>query len=899
MKQKLLLLAMVGLLMSACKGKPPEQPTPKNQPTASQPTAKPQAPEAVVPLRLSDTIIPQRYNVDLTLDPNLPTFSGVVEVTLKLSQKTTAIMMHATEIDLQRAIVRAGSQQQQGKWVRLNSDTISISFPEALNPGEATLVLSYTGKVSEQDTHGIFRQQESGRWYLMTQFEATDARRAFPCFDEPSFKTPWKLTFHIPKGLTAVANTPLEEEKETLKDKEVKFMESKPLPSYLIAFGVGDYDIIDVGTAGKNKTALRILAPKGRGGEAQYPKEIMGQILETAEDYVGIPYPFEKLDFLVFPESVGFSAMENPGLITYASRVLLAKPTEQTIRYQRRCASVISHEIAHLWFGDLVTPYFWDDIWLNESFASWAGDLVLSRWKPALPTQEWSVDSRLGVMGLDSLSTARKIRQPILSKDDIENAFDRITYSKGKAVLQMFEAWLGEKQFQTIIRSYLTKHSYKNASATDFIASIAEVAGAEAGAAFSTFIEQEGVPLLTAKLSCEKGQPPSVSLQQERFIPLGSSASKERTWGLPVCVRYPVGKATEVECVLLSKDIGSLSLTKTKTCPAWILPNANATGYYHSRYDANLLQKLISTKQLSTAEKLEAWGDTRALVAKGDVPLGDVLALLPDLMKNPGSAFTIRAADMMAGLRFWLVPPEAFVNYQKLLQKWFGAKQKALGFASSKSEDSAVSLLRPTLLMLIGNAGDSVSLQQAAAKKAAEWLTNKQAIEAEIVGEVLVLAARGGDRKLFDSFVAEVKQNTERRERRSIYSMLGGFNDAALTQEALSLITADGLDIKESIAILWAVSDNPKNASLAYDFVTKNFEALSAKMPRESIAGLIRVGGVFCEESKMSEVEAFFKDISTKHTGGPRILSQTLEGISLCSTYRKTQEASVAAFLKK
>jgi cytosol alanyl aminopeptidase len=897
MRQRLLLLAVVGVLISTCKSKPPEQPTPKSQPAASQPTAKPSAPAVQVPLRLSDTVIPQRYNVDLTLDPKLPTFSGVVEVTVTLSQKTSTIMLHATELDLDQAVARAGTRQQQGKWVRLDSDTLSVSFPEPIDPGEATLVLSYTGKVSSQDTHGIFRQKENDRWYLMTQFEATYARRAFPCFDEPSFKTPWRLTLHIPKDLTAVANTPIEEEKETLQHKLVKFKESKPLPSYLIAFGVGDYDTIDAGTAGKNKTAIRILTPKGRGGEALYPKEITGQILSAAEEYVGSPYPFEKLDFLVLPESAGFSAMENPGLITYAARVLLAKPEEQTIRYQRRCAGVIAHEIAHLWFGDSVTPYFWDDIWLNESFASWAGDLILSKWKPDLPTKEWSVDSRLGVMGLDSLSTARKIRQPIVTKDDIENAFDRITYSKGKAVLQMFEAWLGEAKFQAIIQRYLSKHAYQNASATDFIASITEVAGAEAGAAFSTFIEQEGVPLVTAKLSCQKGQPPTVSLQQERFIPLGSSASRVRAWGLPVCVRYPVGKATEVECVLLANEVGSLALTKTKSCPAWILPNANATGYYHSRYEAPLLQKLISNKLLSTAEKLEAWGDTRALVAKGDLPLGDVLSILPDLMKNPGPAFTIRAADMMAGLRP-LVSQEDTASYQKLLQRWFGDKQKSLGFTSSKGEDSAVSLLRPTLLVLLGDAGDSASLQQAASKKAAEWLTDKQAIEPEIVGEVLLLAARGGDRKLFEAFVAEVKKNTERRERRLIYPMLGSFNDEALTTEALNLITAEGLDIKESISILWAVADNPKNSLLAYDFVTKNMEALSSKMPRESVAGLIRVGGVFCEESRKAEVEAFFKEVSTKHTGGPRILSQTLEGIGLCSTYRKAQEASVAAFLK-
>ncbi len=252
------------------------------------------------------------------------------------------------------------------------SDYVRLTFQRNLSPGPWFLILEYGGRVESKDTEGIFRQKEGGDWYAFSQFEAIYARRAFPCFDEPSFKTPWQLTIHVPKGSIAVSNTPVASETaDPDGGRTFAFAPTKPLPSYLVAFGVGPFDVVNAGTAGRNRTPIRMIVPKGHAAEARWAAETTGPILEVLEDYFGIPYPYEKLDDLAIPQTVGFGAMENAGLITYSSSLLLAKPADETIAQRRRYASVCAHETAHQWFGDYVTTAWWDDIWLNEAFATW------------------------------------------------------------------------------------------------------------------------------------------------------------------------------------------------------------------------------------------------------------------------------------------------------------------------------------------------------------------------------------------------------------------------------------------------------------------------------------------------------------------------------------------------
>ncbi|MFD2271936.1 M1 family metallopeptidase [Undibacterium arcticum] len=313
-------------------------------------------------------------------------------------------------------------------------------------------------------------KKDGDHWYVYSQFESTSARRAFPCFDEPQWKTPWTLALTVKRDHVAVTNMPsISEENVGTDMKRIRFAPTLPLPSYLIALGVGPFDVVDGGTAGMNKTALRYITPKGRAAEAAYAAKVTPEILHLLEDYFGRPYPYAKLDSMAIPITVNFGAMENAGLITYRSNILLHPADREDERAQRRYVSIAAHEMAHQWFGDLVTMAWWNDLWLNESFATWMSRKVTEKFNPAWDAQAQREDERINAIHTDRLASTRQIRQTIAKPDDLANAFDGITYDKGGAVLSMFESWLGEQRFRDGVRHYLKQHEHGNATAEDFL----------------------------------------------------------------------------------------------------------------------------------------------------------------------------------------------------------------------------------------------------------------------------------------------------------------------------------------------------------------------------------------------------------------------------------------------
>src|SRR4029077_11714727 len=427
-------------------------------------------------------------------------------------------------------------------------------------------------------------------------------RRAFPCFDEPSYKVPWQVTLNVPSDDGAFSNTAvLSEGPDSGGMKTVKFAETKPFPSYLVAIAVGPMDVVDAGLAGANHTAIRIIVPRGHGSEAQFAATTTGDIVKLLENYFGPPYPYEKLDEVAIPR-IGY-AMEHPGLVTYGVGFFLMKPDEATQETKRGTTSVMAHEPAHQWFGDLVTNAWWDDIWLNEGFASWMANKIINQYHPEWKMNIGELNAYQGAMGTDELVTSRKARQQILSDDDIANAFDGITYHKGSALLNMFEAYMGPEKFQAGIRAYLKKYSSGNATSSDFLQSVS-VGDPTVAQAFSTFLDQPGVPLVTTHLSCGGGST-QLQLSQRRFLPRGSAGTADQLWDIPVCVRYPSSNGDERQCTLLTSKSATLRLGKVFGCPAWIYANAGEAGYYRVLYDGEMLGSVLKdAKTLALPERV-------------------------------------------------------------------------------------------------------------------------------------------------------------------------------------------------------------------------------------------------------------------------------------------------------
>ena len=848
-------------------------------------------------LRLPRVVEPTGYGAELTIVPSMETFSGTIEIALRVRESTTAVWLNATDLTVQTASLTAGGKTQAARIVPSKTDFVGLNFEQPLEPGEATLRIVYTGKLSARNSSGIFRNKVGGEWYAFTQFEATDARRAFPCFDEPSYKVPWQITLHVKREHMALSNQPaVSETDEPDGMKAVRFAPTRPLPSYLIAMAVGPFDAVDAGHAGSKKTPLRIITPRGMADQAKYAAEVTGQLLNTLEDYVGIPYPYDKLDSIAVPLYGG--AMENAGLIVYGQTLILAKPSEDSLERQRSYASVSAHEMAHMWFGDLVTTDWWNDIWLNEAFATWMSDKTLEKWKPEWHMELSQAASTERAMTADSLVSARRIRQPIEAKGDIGNAFDAITYQKGAAVISMFEHWLTVDTFRAGVRRYLTEHAYGNATAADFLAAVSAAAGRDVAPAFSTFLDQPGVPLVSGTVSCVQGSPSQLALSQHRYLPLGSPRASDEVWQIPVCVRY-ANPGESRFCTLLAQRSASVALPAGQDCPSWLLLNDGGSGYYRALSRGNAA---VPDKDLSPVERVGVVGDASALLRGGGLPASHALRTAARFANDPTREVVSMTIRIVSAAGDDLVASNLKPNYERFVGKVYGPRAHELGWTPKPGEGDEAELLRPELVQFVAHDGADAALIAEALRLASKWLEDRGGIAPDMLNAVLTTAAAHGDRALYDRMAAALAKTTEPSDRRALFAALGAFRDPALIKANFALVAKGEVDLREAAGLLFGPLQAPETRAMPFELVRDNYDQLVSKLPGglmgEYAGALPMAGRAFCDAQHRAEVAAFFKDRSAKTSGGPRILAQTLESIDQCIAIRKAQEASVGEFLK-
>lgn len=856
-------------------------------------------------LRLPDTVVPKSYRVHLTLDPQKDSFNGRISIEIEVKQPADLIWLNGTNISISQASLRSGARSIPGKPVPGGSDFIGLQFDSQVPPGAAVLDIEYTGKVRQHDSSGVFHMAEDGNDYLFTQFESTDARGAFPCFDEPSYKVSWQLTLDVPKLDDAVSNTPIIKNTTNGDRKIYTFKETKPLPSYLIAFAVGQFDFVPAGYAGKNRVPVRIVTPKGHAREAKYAAEITATILTRLEDYFGIPYAYEKSDQVAIPSTFGFGAMENAGMVTYGQTILLANPERDTVARQRECASVEAHELAHQWFGDLVTTAWWNDIWLNEAFATWMEQKIIAEWKPEWHTRVEDVNSKLGAEADDSLVSARKIRQEIKTKDDISNAFDAITYQKGAAVIGMFENWVGPQEFRKGVHSYLTKYAFGNATAPEFLDAIGSETKKDVTQPFSTFLNQAGVPLVSVSLDCGQNMP-RLHLEQQRFLPLGSKGSAGQVWQIPVCVRYGTGLTGQSACELMVKPKVDWTL-KTKACPAWMQANDDAVGYYRVDYEHGLsnLTKGNVDQRLSAAERLDFIGNARALAGAGKLSEADALGLV-EVFHSDSERYVVDGALALAlQPRLHLVPDDLKPNYQRFLQRNFGARARELGWVPKAGEPDDIRLLRPTLVPDIATYGGDEELAKEGRALAEKWFQNRNSVDPNMVTAVLNTAAYYGDKALFEKLLAQYKETKDRQERERLLRAMTSFRDPAAIQAAEQAVLTGEIPMVQGggYLLLGAGQGSAKTRHMPFDFLKAHYDEILKDRPTgggfDFGGALPRVGQSYCDAHSRDALQDFFESRVDRLTGAPRTLSQVLENIDICIAQKTAEQSSIEAFLRK
>ena len=852
-------------------------------------------------LRLPAGAEPIRCAVDLTIRPDQTAFSGAIDIEARLSRPSAVIWLNASGLSVQEATYTPeGGQPIPAQAKPEGDDFLALVLPQPVLAGRGRIHIRYTGTVSRKSTNGLFAQSENGQWYAYSQFESTFARKAFPCFDEPGFKVPWQVTLHVPQADMALSNTPIAAQHADPDGmKTVQFQPTKPLPSYLVALGVGPFDVVDAGKAGLHHTPIRIIVPRGLQKEAAYAAKSIPALFTRLEQYFGIPYPYPKLDSLVIPQTVAFGAMENPGLITYAQSLLLANPSDLSDGFKRNCAETTAHEMAHQWFGDLVTMAWWNDIWLNEGFATWMENKITGEWRPAWHQAIATESQRQFALGQDSLLTARMIRQPIASKGDIENAFDGITYQKGAAVLSMFEAYLGPKAFQAGVRRYLRAHAYGNATTQDFLAALAAEGDRRIPAAFDTFLDQAGAPMVQVTLTPAPGGS-VLHLTQARYLPAGTKAPAAQTWQIPIRLRYAAhGKVAETR-LLMTTPSENLTLPVAPGDLGYLILNQGMTGYYHTDYHGNLLSRLLTHEQaLSVPERMGVFGDVEAAVQAGDMPVGQALALIPRYANDPNPYVETVMVGLAQSVGMGLLPAAERPNFARFVQGCFGAHAEVLGFTPKAGEPLDVRRLRPALLMLVAGPGRDLKLRRQARELALKWLDDPKAVDPNVLGAVLGIAGPYGDKTLFDRMLANAKAAKDPQSIQRLLRTLGSFRDPGLQLRALDELLTDDFDPRMAIAILWGGMGDPACHQRTYDFVKQHYEALMAKLPPEFGIYMPFIGSGFSDEAHRADVEAFFKDQVAKYPGAARTLAQTLEGIRIQEAQVAAQHPGIIAFLKQ
>ena len=828
--------------------------------------------------------------------PDKDTFTGEIEIALNLRQPTSVLWLNSEKLTIKDVTFTSNGQASAARVISEPKNFVGFSFDHPVRPGAAVLRVKYQGEISRKDMEGIFQVKDGDHWYVYSQFENIFARRAFPCFDEPGFKVPWQITLTVPASDGAFSNTPIFNQTSATEGlKTVTFAETKPLPSYLVAVAVGPMEVVEAGRAGAKNTHIRIIVPQGHSVEAQYVANTTPQIVNLLERYFRIPYPYEKLDEVAIPYA-GY-AMEHPGLVTYGSVFFLMK-SDAPLQIKRVAVSVISHELAHQWFGDLVTMAWWNDTWLNEAFASWMANKIVNQYHPEWRMNIDELNDYQGAMDTDALVSSRKVRQEILSNDDIENAFDNITYQKGSGLLNMFESYMGQERFQRGVQKYLQKYAWKNATSDDFLQ---ELSGHDSALAksFSSFLNQAGVPLVRAKLECSSS---GIRLQvlQERFLPFGSQHALNQLWEFPMCIKYPTGGTEARECDLVTREDQSLSLSKARGCPAWVYANADQAGYYRVLYESARFESLAQNKtKLTLPERVGFLGDISALT-EGGLPLGEAMALVPKFTRDPEPDVISKTVKIVGKLDEHMIPGEFKPNYRRYLSDLYKQRAEDLGWKDRPDDTPAARLLRPELFELMANHAEDPEFIDQTKKLALAWLTDHKALDQDMLGSVLDSAAAHGDRTLFDRLHEAAKKEADEFGQFTILHALGQFRDPEIEKADMAFLLGDEFDLHlVFFSIAGGGSFAPGARDVALEFVKQNWNALMAKLPTEFGAQLPRIATVYCDEQHRADAEAFFTGRATKYTGGPRNLAQALEKIRICVASKNANQASATEFLVK
>ncbi len=838
--------------------------------------------------RLPSNVTPLNYDLSLTPDLEKFTFAGKETIKIQINKPTKSIVINAIDLKISSAELTLRGKKIKAAKITLDekAERATLDFGTSVPADNASLTLEFTGTLNDQ-LRGFYRSKytnpEGKEVHLATtQFEATDARRAFPCWDEPDIKAKFKVTLVVPKDLVAISNMPIAKESTAGTKKTVQFEESPVMSTYLVAFVVGDMKSVEA--TADNGTKIRVWATRGKEQNGKFALENSVKLLAYMNKYFGVPYPLKKLDHIAIPDFAA-GAMENWGSITYREAVLLFDPKTSAASTRQRILEVVAHEMAHMWFGDLVTMKWWDDLWLNESFASWFGDKAVDNLYPEwkMWTQFVYQDTNSG-LSLDGLRNSHPIEAKVKDPSEIRELFDAISYSKGGAVLRMLEDFLGEETFRKGLGLYMKKNKYANAATADLWAALQQASSKPVTKLMDSWVKQMGYPVLTAEVK-RSGRDATVAISQQRFLYdnlLDSKVADNTLWQVPVSV----GRAGEKQkATLLNQRTANIALGWGNTAPAqdWVKLNAGQTGFYRVQYSLQewtILRSAVQNKKLAAIDRLGLEDDAYALVRGGYSPATQFLSLAEAYKGEDDVSVWRDLTSSLHGIETIVADQLYLEKYRTFAGGLFKDAAKRVGWDAKRGEGHMDSLLRSTILSQAGYYSDPSVVKEAAVRFTG-FVKNPSSLHPDLRGLVYGTVAQHGSEKTYNT-LWELHNKAETSEERNRFLIsLARFHDRELLAETLERAMGKEVRLQDSVTAIGAVAGNLKGRDLAWDFVRKNWKELDRRYGRGgfAITRLVSITGAFTTEDRLKEVDGFFK--SHPAPSAARTISQSLEKIRL------------------
>ncbi len=813
-----------------------------------------------------------RYAIDLAIDPRKENFSGTEDILVDLASDTAHVVLNARDVNVKNASAKVGDAviplhaSMRASHGALQPDELVLSADRILPKGHATLTIAFDAPFGKE-LAGLYSARDGGESYAFTQFEAADARRAFPCFDEPGFKTPSDVKLTVPTGMVALSNGAEKNKTDHDGSTTVTFNTTPPLPTYLVAFAVGHFDVVDL--VPQTKPPIRFITTKGRGALSSTTMHAAAEIVPLLAKYFGIEFPYEKLDLVAVPD-FGAGGMENAGFITFRDDAVLLDE-HASLRQRRGMIGLVTHELAHQWFGDLVTMKWWDDLWLNEGFATWTTYKIVDQYKPAFGEKIDAAASATYIMDQDGLASARAIRQPVASVGQAMESFDGITYQKGAAILRMIEHAVGEDTFQKGVHEYLKAHAWGNATASDLLDAI----GNGSADLARDYLDKPGVPVanVDALLCDSKAKTAAVDAHETRFVPLGAELDKAASWPVPLCVAQHGAKP-------VCKTMTNASVMVTSPGECLLFSNVDAVSYYRTFWPEGALVNLMRhANQTTDATRVLLVADAWAQARTGNL---SAQALLRDVLPAFDGIGERHVVERMVSILYDLsdvIDDASWPSFTAYVRARLAPQLARV----DRSTDEDGRLLRRSLTAALVDLGEDAALANKLEGVSKSFRAGAKNVDIDYGQLAVEVAARTAD-------PAALRKEAESELTPQAHALAmraaAGVIDPVAVRAQLDWMLTPSVKLQDVRRILWPLVGRHRTREVALAWARDHWDALRKKLPGTLSSGLVGLSGFACTDQALAESRAFYTEKAATLEGAERPLKQALESASLCVALR-------------